>query len=155
MDGFIFQFPDFDDPRLNEPQIYFASPNAFYEEFCERFPGTWSAVSWEYASTLEIWKAAAQRARTFEPFSVLAMMKVGGTGHHVFGEARWWGKDLFGIDNALVGDWPVVMIQNGRARIQEFCSIPDWWSRHSDLLLRHMRDLGLMWHQREELAAQS
>ena len=27
MEGFIFQFPDFDDPALNEPQINFDSPN--------------------------------------------------------------------------------------------------------------------------------
>lgn len=153
MEGFIFQFPDFDDPRLNEPHINFENPAAFYQEFCARFPGSWSAVSWEYASTLEIWKRAAQRARTFEPFSVLAMMKVGGTGGHAFGEAAWWGKDLFGIDNALVGDWPVVMIDNGRARIQEFGSISAWWTAHRGTLVKHMRELGLMWDQREELAA--
>lgn len=155
MEGFVFQFPDFDDPRLNDPHINFASPNAFYDEFCARYPGTWSAVSWEYASTLELWKTAAQRARTFEPFSVLAMMKVGGIGPHAFGEATWWGKDLFGIDNALVGDWPVVMIQNGRARIQEFGSIPRWWAKNSKTLLKHMRELELMWDQREEMSASS
>lgn len=153
MEGFIFQFPDFDDPRLNDPRINFENANAFYEEFCARFPGSWSAVSWEYASTLELWKRAAQRARTFEPFSVLAMMKVGGTGGHAFGEATWWGKDLFGIDNALVGDWPVVMIENGRARIQEFRSISAWWTVHRGTLVKHMRALDLMWDQREELTA--
>jgi branched-chain amino acid transport system substrate-binding protein len=155
MEGFVFQFPDFDDPRLNDPQINFAEPNAFYEEFCRRFPGTWSAVSWEYASTLELWKSAVQRARTFEPFSVLALMKVGGVGQHAFGEAMWWGKDLFGIDNALVGDWPVVTIVDGRARIQEFGSITQWWSEHKPVLLKHMRALDLMWDQREHLAASS
>ncbi|MGB6906300.1 MAG: ABC transporter substrate-binding protein, partial [Methyloceanibacter sp.] len=50
MQGFIFQFPDFDDPALNEPQINFKDPNGFYEEFKKRFgEGEWSAVSWEYA----------------------------------------------------------------------------------------------------------
>ena len=155
MEGFVFQFPDFDDPRLNGAQINFERPNAFYEEFCRRFPGTWGAVSWEYTSTLELWKSAVQRARTFEPLSVLAFMKVGGVGQHAFGEAAWWGKDLFGIDNALVGDWPVVTIVEGRARIQEFCSIINWWKQNRDILLRHMRDLGLMWDQREQLAAWS
>lgn len=149
MEGFVFQFPDFDDPRLNDSQVNFEDANAFYAEFCERFPGTWSAVSWEYASTLELWRMAVQRARTFEPFSVLAMMKFGGVGHHAFGEARWWGDELFGIDNALVGYWPVVMIQNGRARIQEFSSIPDWWNKNKALLIRHMRSMNLMWDQRE------
>lgn len=149
MDGFVFQFPDFDDPRLNEAHVNFDNPNGFYAIFCERFPGTWSAVSWEYASTLELWKTAAQRARNFEPFSVLSMMKVGGSGAHAFGEAEWWGKELFGIDNALVGDWPVVMIEDGKARIQEFASIIDWWTAHRATLLKHMRVLGLMWDQRE------
>lgn len=149
MEGFVFQFPDFDDPRLNDPRVNFENPNGFYAEFCKRFPGAWSAVSWEYASTLELWKTAAQRARNFEPFSVLSMMKVGGSGAHAFGEAAWWGKELFGIDNALVGDWPVVMIVDGKARIQEFGSINKWWTQHRSTLLKHMRALGLMWDQRE------
>ncbi|MGD9919870.1 MAG: ABC transporter substrate-binding protein [Pseudorhodoplanes sp.] len=149
MEGFVFQFPDFDDPRLNDSQVNFEEANVFYGEFCKRFPNTWSAVSWEYASTLELWKMAVQRARTFEPFAVLAMMKFGGVGHHAFGEARWWGDELFGIDNALVGYWPVVMIQDGKARIQEFASIPDWWDRNKAILVRHMRNLELMWDQRD------
>lgn len=155
MEGFVFQFPDFDDPRLNDARVNFEDPNAFYDEFCRRFPGTWSAVSWEYASTLELWKSAVQRARTFEPLSVLAFMKVGGIGEHAFGEAVWWGRDLFGIDNALIGDWPVVTIEGGRARIQEFCSIMDWWSAHKDVLIKHMREMDLMWDQREHIAAWS
>lgn len=153
MEGFVFQFPDFDDARLNDASVNFQNANAFYEEFCRRFPGTWSAVSWEYASTLELWKSAVQQARTVEPFSVLAMMKLGGVGHHAFGEAVWWGRDLFGIDNALVGDWPVVTIEGGRARIQEFCSIIAWWDRHKDVLIKHMRALELMWDQRQHAAA--
>ncbi|MBA2127083.1 ABC transporter substrate-binding protein [Hyphomicrobium methylovorum] len=153
MEGFVFQFPDFDDPRLDDGRINFEEPRLFYDEYCRRFPGTWSAVSWEYAATLELWKAGVQRARSFEPFSVLAAMKLGGIGSHAFGEATWWGTDLFGIDNALVGDWPVVAIENGRARIQEFCSIPDWWSKNGDVLVKHLRALDLMWDQREQLAA--
>ncbi|HEX2840443.1 ABC transporter substrate-binding protein [Hyphomicrobium sp.] len=155
MEGFVFQFPDFDDPKLNEPQVNFEDPGEFYDEFCRRFPGEWSAVSWEYASTLELWKNAVQRARTFEPFAVLAFMRVGGVGHHAFGEAIWWGKDLFGIDNALVGDWPVVAIVDGRARIQEYGSIIDWWNSHKSVLIKHMRALDLMWDQREHQAAAS
>ncbi len=153
MEGFVFQFPDFDDPRLAEPQVNFENANEFYADFCKRFPGTWGAVSWEYASTLELWKSAVQQARSFDPASVLAMMKVGGVGKHAFGEAIWWGKDLFGIDNALVGDWPVVTIENSRARIQEYGSIIDWWTQHQHILVKHMRALDLMWDQREHLAA--
>src|ERR687898_3370741 len=56
---------------------------------------------------------------------------------HAFGTAEWWGEELFGIDNALVGDWPVVVIQDGKARIQEFRSIPDWWDKNKDLMIKH------------------
>ena len=153
MEGFVFQFPDFDDPALLRPQINFSEPHAFYEEFCKRFPETWSAVSWEYVSSLEFWKDAVQRARTFHPAAVLAAIKIGGKGQHVFGEAEWWGRELFGIDNALVGSWPVVTIQSGKARIVEFGSILDWWGRHGDILIKHMRSMNLMWDQRERLAA--
>ena len=148
MEGFVFQFPDFDDPKLADSRINFEEANAFYAEFCQRFPNSWSAVSWEYASTLELWRTAVQRARTFEPFAVLSMMKFGGVGHHAFGEAMWWGDELFGIDNALVGHWPVVMIQDGKAHIQEFSSILQWWDQHKAVLIRHMRELNLMWDQR-------
>lgn len=148
MEGFLFQFPDFDDPALNAHNVNFGRPNAFYEEFTRRFPGTWSAVSWEYVSVLELWKSAVEAANTVEPVSVLAAMKAGGRGAHAFGEAHWWGRDLFGIDNALVGDWPVVAIRDGKARIQDFRSIPNWLERHGDLLKHHMRGLGQLWDQR-------
>ena len=69
-------------------------------------------------------------------------------GDHVFGPAEWWGKDLFGIDNALVGDWPVVVIRDGKATIVEYRSIPAWWDKHKDLLIKHMSDLGQLWNQR-------
>jgi len=75
-------------------------------------------------------------------------MKSGGHGAHAFGAAEWWGRDLFGIDNALVGDWPVVAIRNGVAEIMEFRSTIAWCRRHEALLGRHMRALGQMWDQR-------
>ncbi|VAW00012.1 ABC transporter, substrate-binding protein (cluster 4, leucine/isoleucine/valine/benzoate) [hydrothermal vent metagenome] len=148
MEGFIFQFPDFDDKALNDPRVNFENPNGFYEEYQKRFPDTWSAVSWEYSSILDLWSDAVEKAGTTDSVSVLAAMKAGGTGRHAFGEAKWWGKELFGIDNALVGDWPVVAIKDGKAVIQEYRSIPDWWDRHGDLLIKHMRELGQMWDQR-------
>lgn len=153
MENFVFQFPDFDDPALNGPGLNFIEPNRFFDEFCERYPGSWSAVSWEYAAILQMWKTAVEKARTVDPLTVLAMMKVGGKGNHVFGEAMWWGRDLFGIDNALVSEWPVVAIRNGRARIVEFGSPLKWWNSHSSLLIKHMRSLNLMWDQREERLA--
>lgn len=148
MEGFIFQFPDFDDPALNGSQINFAAPNDFYAEYNKRWPGEWGAVSWEYASILDLWRAGAEKAGSVEPTEVLAAMKAGGKGKHAFGEAEWWGKELFGIDNALVGDWPVVVIENGKATIKEFKSIPEWWRKHGKLLVKHFEKMGEMYYQR-------
>lgn len=147
MEGFVFQFPDFDDPALDDPRINFHQPKEFFHEFNRRFPGEWSAVSWEYYAILEMWRRAVERIQTVEPLAVLSAIKQGGIGHNVFGEARWWGRDLFGINHALVGSWPVVRISNGRARIEEFRSVLDWWDLHGDILLRHMRENGQMWDQ--------
>jgi branched-chain amino acid transport system substrate-binding protein len=149
MEGVVFQFPDFDDPKLNEEQINFPKPNEFYAEFVKRFgENEWSAVSWEYASIMELWADAASRAGSVEPEAVLAAMKEGGIGKHIYGEAKWIGKELFGIDNALVGNWPVVVIRDGKATIAEFRSIPAWLDKHQDLLIKHMTALGQMWDQR-------
>ncbi|MFQ5974386.1 MAG: ABC transporter substrate-binding protein [Alphaproteobacteria bacterium] len=142
VEGFIFQFPDFDDPALNQAHINFKDPNPFFAEYNKRHPGTWSAVAWEYASIMDLWKAAAEKAGSVEPMKVLKAMKAGGEAPHVYGNAKWWGKELWGIDNALVGNWPVVTIQNGRARIVEYKSIPAWWEKHGDLMIKHMKALG-------------
>ena len=75
-------------------------------------------------------------------------MKAGGSGKHAFGEAAWWGEELFGISNALVGDWPVVVIEDGKARIKEYRNIPKWWEQHKDLLIKHFTEMGQMYHQR-------
>ncbi|GAB4269305.1 MAG: ABC transporter substrate-binding protein [Deferrisomatales bacterium] len=149
MEGFIFQFPDFDDPALNAPNINFKDPNWFFAEFNKRHPGTWSAVAWEYPSIMDLWKAGAEKAGSVEPMDVLQAMKAGGKAPHAFGEAKWWGKDLWGIDNALVGNWPVVTIRDGRARIEEFRSIPAWWAKHKKLLIKHMEAMGQMYYQRK------
>ena len=149
MEGVIFQFPDFDDPALNDPMVNFQRPNDFYAEYVERFGANeWSAVSWEYASIMDLWADAATRAGSAEPADVLTAMKEGGTGKHIFGDAKWWGTELFGIDNALVGNWPVVVIRDGKAKIEGFRSIPDWWDKHGELMIKHMTALGQMWDQR-------
>lgn len=148
MAGCVFQFPDFDDPALGETAFFFRRPRAFFEAYRARFPGGWSAVSWEYASILDLWHDAVEIADTTEPVSVLAAMKRGREMRHVFGPARWWGERVFGIENALVGDWPVVTIREGRARIVEFGSVLGWLDRHEPLLERHLEALGQSWRQR-------
>jgi branched-chain amino acid transport system substrate-binding protein len=148
MDGVTFQFPDFDDPALREKAFFFNQPNVFFEEYNNLYPGSWSAVSWEYAAILDIWHAAVDKAGSVETAPVMAAMKQLGRVTHAFGPAEWWGADIFGIDNALVGDWPVVQVQSGKARIVGFESIPDWLARHSELLHREMMALGQLWTQR-------
>ncbi len=148
VEGLVFQFPDFDDPALETQGVNFRNPNQFFEEYAKRYPGEWGAVSWEYASIMDLWMAAAEKAGSAEPDAVLAAMKEGGKGLHAFGEADWWGTELFGIDNALVGNWPVVVIENGKAVIKEFGNIPEWWAKHGDLLVKHMEAYGQMHYQR-------
>ena len=148
MEGFLFQFPDFDDPALKGKTFFFNQPQAFFEEYNTRFPDTWSAVSWEYVSILDIWHGAVQMAGTTQSASVLAAMKQMQHVTHAFGPATWWGKDVFGIDNALVGDWPVVQIQDSRAKIVGFGSVKNWLEKHSDALKSEMHALGQLWHQR-------
>ncbi len=148
MEGFIFQFPDFDDPMLKEKAFFFNQPQVFFEEYNRRFPGTWSAVSWEYAAILDIWHSAVEKVGSANPISVMAAMKQLGRVMHAFGPAEWWGQDMFGVQNALVGDWPVVQIQGGKARIMSFESIPKWLKKHDNLLKKEMSALGQMWQQR-------
>ena len=148
MEGVTFQFPDFDDEALKEKDFFFNKPKAFYDEYTQRFPGNWTAVSWEFAATLDIWHAAVEKAGTTESHAVLAAMKQAGYVTHAFGPASWWGKELFGIDNALVGDWPVVSIRDGKARIESFGSIPAWLEKHGNLLREEMEALGQLWSQR-------
>ena len=148
MEGFIFQFPDFDDPALKAEQVNFQNPNKFYAEYIDRWPGEWTAVSWEYPSIMDLWKAGAEQAGSVEPMDVLEAMKAGGSAPHAFGTAEWWGEELFGINNALVGDWPVVVIQDGKAKIQEFRSIVDWWNKNSELMIKHFEAMDQMYYQR-------
>ena len=149
MEGFLFQFPDFDDPALQDKSFFFNRPALFHAEYERRFPGSWGSVSWEYAATLDLWHMAVQKAGTVAPVSVLAAMKHGGRGEHAFGHARWLGHEFYGNDNLLAGDWPVVRITEGRARIVGFGSIPTWLAAHGARLRQEMEALGQMWYQRQ------
>lgn len=153
MEGFTFQFPDFDDPSLADKAFFFHRPKAFYSEYNSRFPNSWSAVSWEYAAILDIWQTAVERASSVASGAVMAALKQRGTVNHAFGAAEWWGRDFFGIDHALVGDWPVVQIRDGKARIVSFESVPEWLSKHEPALTAEMEALGQMWYQRRATPA--
>ncbi|WP_149755556.1 ABC transporter substrate-binding protein [Roseivivax sediminis] len=155
MEGSVFQFPDFDDPKLAKKAFFFNRPSTFFREYNARYPESWSAVSWEYVAILDIWHAAVEKVGSVHPASVLATMKQMDRVTHAFGPARWWGETIFGIDNVLIGDWPVVTLREGKARIAEFGSIPGWLERHEELLKHHMEALGQLWQQRLETGGQS
>ena len=143
VEGLVFQFPDFDDPKLIGGNINFPDPGGFDAAFNKDHAGEWSAVAWEYPSILLNWVEAAQAAGSIEPTAVLEAMKADDSPAHTFGPGKWWGKELWGLDNAIIGDWPVVAINDGRARIQEYRSVYHWCQNNVAELSKQMKDLDL------------
>jgi len=143
VDGTIFQFPDFDDPALNDEGVNFPDPGGFDAKFRKDHPNDWSAVSWEYPAILLNWIQGAKAAGSVEPTDVLKSLKFTINPAFVFGGGQWWGSQLWGQDNAVVGRWPVVVVENGKARIKEFRSVSDWLAKNKDVLIKHMKELGL------------
>ena len=143
VDGTIFQFPDFDDPALNDDGVNFPNPGDFDAKFRKDHPNDWSAVSWEYPAILLNWIEGAKIAGSVEPTEVLKALKFTLNPEFVFGDGQWWGSQLWGQDNAVVGRWPVVVVEDGKARIQEFRSVSDWLKKNKDVLIKHMKELGL------------
>jgi branched-chain amino acid transport system substrate-binding protein len=152
MEGFIWQFPDFDDPMLNpNPNPYGLMKNVdFWDEYNEKYPGTWSAVSYEYMAILDEWMQAVKAADSIDPMLVFAAWRHPEENniYHVFGEGTWWGKPFWGIDNAFMTTWPVVQMQNGKARIVEFRDQLDWWERNKAEMVAVNERYGEMWWQR-------
>lgn len=142
VNGTIYQFPDFDDPKLMEPGITFPDPGGFDAAFRKDHPNDWSAVAWEYPAILLNWIENAKAAGSVESTEVMASMK-DNKQEFVFGGGDWWGSQLWGLDNALVGRWPVVVIENGKARIQEYGNVAGWLADNKEVLVKHMKELGL------------
>lgn len=143
VNGTIFQFPDFDDPKLNEPGINFPNPGDFDAKFKKDHPHDWSAVAWEYPAILLNWIEGAKAAGSVEPTKVLKALKSNTSPEFIFGGGQWWGSQMWGLDNAVVGRWPVVVVEDGKARIKEFRSLTKWLDRNNELLVKHMKELGL------------
>ncbi|MCP4188733.1 MAG: ABC transporter substrate-binding protein [Gammaproteobacteria bacterium] len=143
VNGTIFQFPDFDDPALNDKGVNFPDPGGFDAKFRKDHPNDWSAVSWEYPAILLNWIEGAKAAGSVEPTDVLKSLKYTINPAFVFGGGKWWGSQLWGRDNSVVGRWPVVVVENGKARIQEYRSVSDWLAKNKDVLIKHMKELGL------------
>jgi branched-chain amino acid transport system substrate-binding protein len=142
VNGTIFQFPDFDDPALLEEGISFPDPAGFDAAFRKDHPNDWSAVSWEYPVKLLNWLENAKATGSVDSVDVIAHM-TGTAQDFVFGGGNWWGSQLWGLDNVLVGRWPVVVVQDGKARIQEYGDLAAWLDANNDTLIRHMKELGL------------
>ncbi|NQV47747.1 MAG: ABC transporter substrate-binding protein [Rhodospirillaceae bacterium] len=143
VEGTIFQFPDFDDPKLNESGINFPNPGDFDAKFRKSHPNDWSAVAWEYPAILLNWIEGAKQAGTVEPQAVSATLRSNKNPAFIFGGGKWWGKDLWGQDNVVVGRWPVVVVKDGKARIQEYGSVSGWLDKHAGVLTKYMKSHGL------------
>ena len=67
---------------------------------------------------------------------------------HMFGPAQWWGEDLFGSNNALVGQWPIVAVKNGKVDIVKMSNQASWYEAHRDAVVKRFREEQLMADQR-------
>ena len=150
MEGFIFQFPDFDDPALNEPQINFAGAERVLHRVQPALgPGSGARCPWEYASIMDLWVQGAQRVGSVEPRGRAARHEAGRYRQACLRRRELVGaRSCSGSTTPLVGNWPVVVIENGKAVIKEYRSIPEWWSMHGELLVKHFTEMGEMYHQR-------
>jgi len=149
MEGTLWVFPDFDDPMLTpspKPDCTI-QPIDFWNEYDAKYPGTWSAVSWEYADILDVWKQGVIYSNSIEPMDVLRAWKEIPTLYNTFGEAEWWGKEVWGSDNALVGKWPVVEMQNERGRIVLLYNLVDWYDEYGDFMVEANEEHHEMWYQ--------
>jgi hypothetical protein len=86
VDGTIFQFPDFDDPMLEQPGVNFPNPGDFDARFRQAHPNDWSAVSWEYPAILLNWIEGAKAAGSVEPTAVLEALKSNSQPEFIYGE---------------------------------------------------------------------
>ena len=142
VNGTIYQFPDFDDPKLLEEGVHFPNPGEFDAAFRMDHPNDWSAVAWEYPAILLNWLENAKAVGSADSTDVAEALR-NNQQDFVFGGGDWWGSQLWGLDNALVGRWPVVVITDGKARIQEYGNVAGWLADNKDVLIKHMKELGL------------
>ncbi len=143
VNGTIFEFPDFDDPALEQAGIHFPDPGGFDREFRAKHPNDWSAVTWEYPAIMLNWIEGAKAAGSIEPTAVRDALKSNKNPEFVFGGGRWWGSQMWGLDNAVVGRWPVLVVEGGKARIKEYGDVAGWLDKNQDVLIKHMKNNGL------------
>lgn len=142
MEGTTWAYPEFDDPSLTPEQ------NAFYYEFDSRHPGQCSGVAWEFPACLDVWKFGVEKAGSIDSMEVFRALKSSPTVPHVFGPGVWWGKAFWSQDNALMADWPVVQMHDGKGRIVGYRSMVDFWNRNKEIAVKWQEEYGMMWYQR-------
>lgn len=119
-------FPRFDDPVIKDRRIAERSFEEFYNEFVERWPGEWGAVSYEWAAGLDIWRHGMELAGSIDSIKVLEALKAQTNVPHCFGEGRWMGKRFAGIDNLLLSNWHWTEYKNGKNAIVYSMNVADW-----------------------------
>jgi branched-chain amino acid transport system substrate-binding protein len=132
-------FPRFDDPVIKDRRIAERSFKEFYDEFVERWPGEWGAVSYEWAAGLDVWRHGMQLAGTIEPIAVLEALKAEETVPHCFGPGKWLGKDFAGQDNLLYSDWHWTEFRDGKNSIVYTMNVADWLEENKEIYKKYYR----------------
>ncbi|UCF90109.1 MAG: ABC transporter substrate-binding protein [Desulfobacterales bacterium] len=133
MQGAVSGFPDFDDPKLSKTQ------NEFYAKWQAKYPDHgFSEIVWEYMGGLEVWKFGVEKAASIESEKVFEALKASESVPHAFGPGVWWGKEVFGVDNLLVPNWPITEIRSGKPAIVAQKSLADWLAKpgNKDILFK-------------------
>ena len=141
MEGAVSGFPDFDDPKLTKKQ------NEFYAKWQAKYPDHgFSEIVWEYMGGLEVWKFGVEKAGSVESEKVFEALKSSPSVPHAFGPGVWWGKEVFGIDNLLVPNWPITEIRNGKPAIVAQKSLQDWLAKpgNKDTLFNYLKKWNMM-----------
>jgi branched-chain amino acid transport system substrate-binding protein len=132
MDGAVSGFPDFDDPKLPPDK------NEFYKEWHAQNPSHgFSEIVWEYMGALDVWKYGVEKAGSVESEKVFQALKSSDTVPHAFGPGKWWGAEIFGLDNLLVPSWPITEIKDGKPVIVAQMSLFDWLEQGNNREILH------------------
>jgi branched-chain amino acid transport system substrate-binding protein len=132
-------FPRFDDPVIKDRRIAKRSFKEFYDEFVERWPGEWGAVSYEWAAGLDVWMHGMQLAGTIESTAVLEALKAEKTVPHCFGPGKWMGKDFAGQDNLLYSDWHWTEFRDGKNSIVYTMNVADWLEENKAIYQKYYK----------------
>jgi branched-chain amino acid transport system substrate-binding protein len=141
MQGAVSGFPDFDDPKLTKRQ------NEFYAKWHAKYPDHgFSEIVWEYMGGLEVWKFGVEKAGSVDSEKVFEALKSSPSVPHAFGPGVWWGKEVFGMDNLLVPNWPITEIRSGKPAIVAQKSLQDWLAKpgNKDTLLKYLKKWNMM-----------